>query len=74
MKKIFFSIMFSIMIASVAVYADNGGSKKATKKTVAKKENVKACCPTTPDCAKTDCPVTPECKKSSCASTSSGSK
>lgn len=79
MKKIFFSIICSMIMISVAVYADNGGSKKATKKAETKKENVKACCSTAPDCAKTDnpktdCPVTPECKKTSCASTSGGSK
>ncbi len=79
MKKIFFSIICSMIMISVAVYADNGGSKKTTKKAVAKKESVKTSCQPTPDCAKTDCPttdcpITPECKKTSCASASSGSK
>ncbi|RFS18580.1 hypothetical protein [Emticicia sp. C21] len=74
MKKIFFSIICSMIMISVAVYADNGGTKKTSKKALAKKESVKACCSTDPDCAKKDCPVTPECKKTSCSSTPSGSK
>ena len=61
MKKIFLSIIATVIMSSVAVYAEGG--KKATKKASAKKECTKANCPDKADCKKTKtiCPNRPGC-------------
>ena len=61
MKKIFLSIIATVIMSSVAVYAEGG--KKATKKAPAKKGCTKTNCPDKPDCKKTKtiCPNRPGC-------------
>jgi hypothetical protein len=48
MKKLLLSTIAVILMSSVAVYAE--GSKKTTKKAVAKKERTKTNCPNKPGC------------------------
>ena len=59
MKKIFLSIIATVIMSSGAVYA--GGGKKITKKAIVKKECTKANCPDQPDCKKVVCPSKPGC-------------
>ena len=59
MKKIFLSIIATVIMSSVAVYAEGG--KKAAKKQTAKKECTKANCPDTKNCHKAICPNKPGC-------------
>lgn len=59
MKKIFLSIFATVIMSSVAVYAEGG--KKVTKKAVAQKECTKANCPDTKNCHKAVCPYKPGC-------------
>lgn len=61
MKKIFLSIVATVIMSSVLVYA--GGSKKSTKKAKASKECIKANCPDKANCKKTKtiCPNRPGC-------------
>lgn len=58
MKRIFLSIIATIVMTSFAAYADNG--KKPTSKKLTKIEKCKkAYCPTS--CKKTICPNRPGC-------------
>lgn len=59
MKKIFLSIIVTVIVSSVAVYAEGG--KKVAKKATTKKECTKANCPDKPNCHKTVCPNKPGC-------------
>lgn len=59
MKKIFLSIVATVIISSVAVYAESG--KKVTKKASVKKECTKANCPDRKNCHKAICPNKPGC-------------
>ena len=57
MKKIFLSLVATMIMSGVAVYADGG--KKAARKHVAKKECTK--CPDKTHCNKATCPDFPGC-------------
>lgn len=59
MKKIFLSIIATVIFSAVVVYADGG--KKVVKKNAAKKECTKANCPNTTNCHKAVCPNKPGC-------------
>jgi hypothetical protein len=48
MKKLLLSTIAIIFMSSISVYAE--GSKKTTKKVVAKKERSKTICPNKPGC------------------------
>ena len=59
MKKIFLSMVATIIMSSVAVYADSG--KKVKTKHIAKKEICGKNCPNTTNCHKGKCPNKPDC-------------
>ena len=54
MKKIFLSIVATVLLSTLAVYADNG--KKIAKKQATKKE-----------CTMTDCKDKAKCHKATCS-------
>lgn len=59
MKKIFLSILATVIMSSVAVYAEGG--KKVAKKASAKKEYTKANGPDAKNYRKSVCPNRPGC-------------